>query len=113
MLKSHYSFFFTLQSEQVSSNGFISMGESPTTNSPRFTETENIVSPYGADTDTSIAGTVRYTGFTSNTAQLRTVSGYIEDITENEFDGTKMMVVEWDNVAKAYGSAVSIITNLK
>ena len=83
------------------------MGESPTTNSPRIPETENIVSPYGADTDTSIAGTVRYTGFTSNTVQLRGVSGYIEDITGFEFDGTKMMVVEWDDVAKAYGSAVS------
>ena len=91
----------------MSSNGFISVGVRISTNTPLIPGTDYIVSPYGADTDTSISGTVTYTQFSSNDPQLSQLNEFIRKSTGFEFDGNKMMIVEWYNVAKARGNAVS------
>ena len=93
---------------QVNTNGYISLGTEVTATSPSIPGTNNIVSPYGADIDTGVAGTVRYTGFTTNYyTQRNTVSSFIRTSTGDSFYGTRMMVVEWDGVARYSGSSVS------
>ena len=94
---------------QVSTNGYISLGSEVTVTSPDIPGTNNIVSPYGADINTNIAGTVRYTGFNSyHTTQMSSVSSFIRTSTGDSFYGTRMMVAEWDGVAKYLGSSVSL-----
>ena len=85
------------------------MGTNDDGTSPSIPGSNSVISPYGADIDTRIAGTVRYTnGFTSNHAQMYSVSQFIRSNTEDySFTGTRMMVVEWDGVAKYGGSSVS------
>ena len=64
--------------------------------------------PYAADINPSLAGTVRYTQFTStNYSQMNRVSSFIRDQTDNSFYGSKMMVAEWDGVAEYFGHSVS------
>ena len=92
---------------QVSSNGYLSMGAPPLSTFPAIPKTNNIVSPYGAHIDTSLAGRVRYMPFTSNNYQLMSVSSFIESQTGFSFSGTTMMVAEWDHVAKYGGTSVS------
>ena len=89
---------------QVSTNGYISMGITPTVNAQR---TNSIVAPYAADIDTSVTGTVRYTEFMSNRFNLLDVSNFIEEETGVTFEGTRMMVAEWDGVAQYNGDPVS------
>ena len=93
----------------MSSNGFISMGARISTNTPVIPGTDYIVSPYGADTDTSISGTVTYTQFSSNDPHLGLLNEFICKETGFEFDGNRMMIVEWYNVAKSRGNAVSVL----
>ena len=94
---------------QVNTNGYISLGSEGTDNSPDIPGTNRTVSPYGADINTSIAGTVRYTGFNSyHTTQMSSVSRFIRTTTGDYFYGTRMMVAEWDGVAKHLGSSVSL-----
>ena len=81
--------------------------------SPRIPGTQGIVSPYGANIDTRISGTVRYTnGFiTTSSVEMPKI---IEIIKKNyySFNGeTRMMAVEWDSVAKYNGNAVSLVTS--
>ena len=97
---------------QVSSNGYISMGVPPLSTFPTIPKTNNIVSPYGAHIDTSLAGRVRYMPFTSNNSQLTRVSTFIESQTGFSFSGTTMMVAEWDHVAKYGGPSVRTISSL-
>ena len=85
------------------------MGVRISTNTPDIPGTKYIVSPYGADTDTSISGTVNYTQFSSNDTQLILLNEFIRKETGFEFNGNRMMIVEWYNVAKAHGTAVSLI----
>ena len=91
---------------QVSSNGFISLGALPSTSPPTIPGSTNIVSPYGADIDTGIAGTVRYTGFLTNHPEINTISYFISIKKRLYFTGTRMMVAEWDGVAKSGGTSV-------
>ena len=91
---------------QVSSNGFISMGVLPSTSPPTIPGSTNVVSPYGADIDTGIAGTVRYTGFLTNHPEINNVNYFISTKKTLFFTGTRMMVAEWDGVAKAGGTSV-------
>ena len=77
---------------------------------PTIPGESGIVSPYGADINTNIAGTVRYTtGFSSSHPQMSSVSIFIRTQTRDySFSGTRMMVVEWNNVARDGGSSVSV-----
>ena len=83
---------------QVSNNGYISMGAQVNITTPTIPGTNSIVSPYGADIDTSVTGTVRYTtefityypGYYYNPYSPRTLD-YI-------LNGARIMVVEWDCV---------------
>ena len=71
---------------------------------------EQIVSPYGADIDTTIAGRVRYTnGFITPLSEMNKIKGLIHQSTNDDtFTGeTRMMVAEWDRVAQYSGDAVS------
>ena len=95
---------------QVSTNGYISMGERVSTASPEIPGTSSIVAPYAADINPNIAGTVQHTQFTSTDyTQMSRVSSFIRDQTDNSFYGTTMMVAEWEGVAKYSGSPVSCI----
>ena len=85
------------------------MGVCISTNTPVIPGTDYIVSPYGADTDTSISGTVTYTQFRSNDPQLSQLNDFISYQNGFEFDGNRMMIVEWYDVAKAHGTAVSFV----
>ena len=91
---------------QVSSNGFISMGALPSTSPPTIPGSTNVVSPYGADIDAVIAGTVRYTGILTNHPEINKISYFISTKKELYFTGTRMMVAEWDGVAKSGGTSV-------
>ena len=44
-------------------------------------------------------GVVKYTQFTSNSSQLSVVSDFIQSETGRNFNGTRMMIAEWDEVA--------------
>ena len=101
--------FFTLQ---VNSNGFISVY--PAKNyRPGLIRDNNespIIAPYSARTDTRLSGSVRFTQFTSyDRLQMTIVSEFIRSHTNHTFSGTRMMVVEWRDVAKYGGSAVSLL----
>ena len=97
---------------QVSNNGYISMGAQVNLATPTIPGTNTIVSPYGADIDTSGAGTVRYTtefityhpygdaGFIYHPDIIR-VSNLISTITAHYYfygRRKRVMVVEWDHV---------------
>ena len=95
---------------QVYINGYIIMlrGTTGSTTSPEIPGPHNdLVVPYGADIDTRLVGSVRYTSFSSsNQTQLETVSAFIEDKADHHFRGTKMMVAEWFDVPRSGGSSV-------
>ena len=76
---------------------------------PTIPGDSRIVSPYGANINTNIAGTVRYTtGFSSSHPQMSSVSSFIRTRTGDSFSGTRMMVVEWDGVPLRRRSSVSV-----
>ena len=91
---------------QVSTNGYISMGITPTANAQNVEGIHSIVSPYGADIDTSVGGAVAYTNFRTPGDDLEEVSSFIEDQLDVEFRGNRMMAARWDNVAQYDGSNV-------
>ena len=75
------------------------MGSSTSYSSPDIPGDAYIVSPYGADIDTTSTGTVRYSdSFFSLSSLISNVSSFIRSETGNSFYGTKMMVAEWDSV---------------
>ena len=84
------------------------MGTSVDTTSPDIPGTNNVVVPYGADIDASVAGTVRYTQFRTSHYQMSTVSSFIRSQTSDSFYGTRMMVAEWNGVPKFGGFSVSL-----
>ena len=90
-------------------NGFISIETSPPRSPPTIPGSRNVVSPYGANIDTGIAGTVRYTQFLTSHPEMRNVSEFISTKMGVSFTGTMMMVAEWDGVAKSGGSLVSSV----
>ena len=92
---------------QVSTNGYISMGLTPTDNARNEEGINSVVAPYAADIDTSVGGTVSYTRFHAPREDLETVSKFVESQLGVNFTGTKMMVALWDSVAKYKGEAVS------
>ena len=90
-------------------NGFISMGETPSRSPPTIPGSSNLVSPYGADIDTQTAGMVRYTQFLTSHPEMSNVSDIISTNMGVSFTGTRMMVAEWNGVAKSGGSSVSFV----
>ena len=94
---------------QVSSNGYISMGETPCSTEPSFPSSCSIVAPYAADVNTEIAGTVHYTDFdtySSTALSMTTVSSFIRNETGDNFYGIAMMVAEWNGVSQYNGNSV-------
>ena len=91
-------------------NGFISMRTRPSRSPPTIPGSINVVSPYGADIDTGIAGVFRYTAFVTSHPEMSNVSEFISTEMGVSFTGTRMMVAEWDGVAKSGGSSVSSVT---
>ena len=88
------------------------MGE-PSCSSPLSSSSScSVVAPYGADSNTEIAGSVRYTDFdtySSTGSAMTTVSGFIRYMAFDGFYGNRMMVAEWNGVAKYCGSSVSLV----
>ena len=91
----------------MSTNGFISMGEHVITDYPILPGTDNIVSPYGSNINTSLGGSVRYTEFTTDHPQMVRVSDFINEVTGHDFHGNTMMIVYWDSVGQ--GTIVSLL----
>ena len=81
---------------------------------PNFPLQDNgmIVAPFGADIDTYITGSVRYTssfGILESYSIKRDVSNFIRANTLDDFFlAENMIVAEWDYVAPKGGSRVSI-----
>ena len=67
----------------------------------------SVVAPFAADIDTSSTGSVRYSESFSITV-MNEVSAHIRSETGVSFDGTWMMVAEWNNVPLHDGSRVSL-----
>ena len=85
------------------------MGEGINTTEPEIPGTSYVVVPYGADIDTTIAGTVKYTEFTSTDyTQMNSISSFIQSQTSQSFLGIRMMIAEWNGVAQYSGTPVSI-----
>ena len=85
------------------------MGEARNTTEPEIPGTSYAVIPYGADIDTTIAGTVKYTEFTSTDyTQMNSISSFIQSQTNQSFLGIIMMIAEWNGVAQYSGTPVSI-----
>ena len=79
------------------------MGQIPDSNIQRIPGPNAVVAPYATIFTTS---TVRYTYFTATDLfQMGLVSDFIEDQTGESFEGTRMMVVEW-NAGYDYVSVV-------
>ena len=76
----------------------------------------SVVAPYGANSNTEIAGSVRYTDFdtySSNDSAMTTVSSFIRNETGDNFYGSKMMVAEWNGVAEYRGYTVSLASSYR
>ena len=93
---------------QVSSNGYISMAVFPNEDSPTIPGTTDIVSPYGANIDTSDGGRIRYTLFSNVNSETGVVNKFIQDQTGTSFFGETLMVAEWDSVPLYNRDSVSV-----
>ena len=101
--------FFVIQ---ISTNGYLSMGGNlPYDTLPNFPlpNSDSIVAPFGADSDTTQTGSVRYTHLTSGSySDLEAVTSFINSqINSFYFSGSDMMIVEWDAVPQYSESSVS------
>ena len=93
---------------QVSNNCYISMAVFPNEDSPTIPGTTNIVSPYGANIDTSGGGRIRYTLFSNVNSETGVVNKFIQDQTGTSFFGETLMVAEWDSVPLYNRDSVSV-----
>ena len=74
----------------------------------------SVVAPFAADIDTTSTGSVKYTEFTtSDYTQMDTVNSFIRSETGNTFNGTRMMVAEWNGVPQDDRSIVSSLLMYK
>ena len=94
---------------QVSSNGYISMGERPRSNSLNLPGSDSVVAPFAADIYAGISATVQYTSFARypRGEVLREVSAFIASETGESFEGKKMMLASWIKVSKHESDFVS------
>ena len=96
---------------QVSTNGYFSLGTSPTyTTYNPFSRYSgySIVAPFAADITTSSTGSVRYNTFTTGDYNIKRVSSFIRSELGGSFSGTWMVAADWNYVPLYYGSRVSI-----
>ena len=99
---------------QISTNGYFSMDEPPPYETlPNFPlpNSSSIVAPFAADIDTTLAGSVRYTDFSSAyNSHIIAVTSFVNAEIDNEyvFSAASMMVVEWNTVPKDSQSTVSV-----
>ena len=96
---------------QISDNGYITVGDCSSSGSLSSSSSCSVVAPYRADSNTGIAGSVRYTDFdtySSSDSAMTTVSRFIQDETGDNFYGSRMMVAEWNGVAEYGGFSVSL-----
>ena len=73
---------------------------------------DRVISPYLADIDTNMSGTVRYTRFLTHHPDKPRVVSFIKEKTGVSLPTVRpntvsMMVVEWNHVAQADGNSVS------
>ena len=107
-----YCFFFSILSNKVSSNGYISFnsGMSSPTISLSSISTP-VLAPFAADIDTRISGTISYKiiiGSDSDSNLLDTVSSFISDNQSVSFSGIQMFVAYYDDVAYLFGSSSEV-----
>ena len=98
---------------QILTNGYLSMGGNlPYDTLPNFSlpNSDSIVAPFAADIDTTQAGSVKYTNFTSSHSQdLDTVTSFINSQANSfDFSGSDMRVVEWEAVPQYFVSSVGV-----
>ena len=105
---------------QVSTNGYISMENTPQYDSlPDFplSAVDKIVAPFADHIDTSAGGSVRYTDFLQSydyNSLIDDVNDFIQAHTSDTFFyGARMMVAEWNNVRQFGGHTVSLLLCLK
>ena len=72
----------------------------------------SVVAPFAADIDTTSRGSVKYAQFTTSDSQMSTVNSFIRSQTGDSFNGTRMMVAEWNGVPKYQRSVVSVYMNV-
>ena len=70
----------------------------------------SVVAPFAADITTSNTGYVRYSEYITN-SQLNDVSEHIRSETGTSFNGTWMLVAEWNGVPLSSQSSVSTCIN--
>ena len=109
---------------QVGANGIISFQDGWTSNTPQLFPTTNtltkfayVVAPFWSDNDLRLAGNAMYQVY-GLSSQLNNASTFIADMTETNFNGTWMLVAQWngahpyphgDNPTSPALQAVSII----
>ena len=74
------------------------MGESPPYSSWSLFPGPSVIAPFAADITISMTGSVKYTQFTSDESQLNAVNSFIQSETESNFQGTRILVAEWNSV---------------
>ena len=87
----------------MGANGIISFGAGWTASIPQLFPSNNtatriayIVAPFWSDNDLRLAGSVTYQVHKSLTNQLAIVSAFISDTTGTKFNGTWMLVAQWN-----------------
>ena len=92
---------------QVSSNGLLSFGRSETYSNPVLFPNSSsysfLVAPFWADHDPRPAGQISYEVHNTNTPTLLSINRYIRQTMEPSFQGTWMIVAEWNDVPE-YGT---------
>ena len=69
----------------------------------------SIVAPFAANTDTTHTGFIRWKTFFSHELQTIFINTYIRSRLDVSFNGTWMLVVDWDNVPAYLGPTVSYV----
>lgn len=101
---------------KVSSNGLFSFGRSveffspvlfPNSSSYRY-----IIAPFWADHDPRPTGQISYEVHSSNTELLSVVNRFIRQQAATNFEGSWMLVAEWNNVAE-YGFSADKVSSTK
>ena len=87
------------------------MGESPLYSSLSVfpgPSSYSVIAPFAADITISTTGSVKYTQFTFDQSQLNAINSFIQSETESNFQGTRILVAEWNSVPLSNGLPVSL-----
>ena len=88
------------------------MGEPPNSDTLSFPFSSPVVAPYAAASDFHINGQIFYEHFEGYSPSMIMVSAFIHSETGENFNGTKMIVAEWNHVSKFSGYRVSTIIDV-